>query len=374
MDSNSLRQLVWESEESAKLDFKIESYKIYEPKPTTQPEIQKWDKDRKEQWAELVKDIIALANGNLGTAGQTGYLIIGADDKLKADGTPTLRDVGNLALTSTEVLQKVNSYCDPRLPELQCEKVIVDGVNLFVISIPYFPYLYRLSKELKTKKEYSPYVVPLRRKDGEETYAASPIEVEVMENEKRGRNKPLSDWVKLEVDEEKVRLISKLELRHKSRLGCSIGLVGILLYFRIIVIPIFMVPNFTLQIWHLIFGLLLAIFLSYSLRPYSEAMNLYRKRPRNIEGSTFIGQNKFMANVSESNYLIYSLTADCLYPGCDAGKIIITYAPLREIPNLDQPFVGICSIAGKDHSYRVDQNWVAKRREFNWSDPNTKLG
>jgi hypothetical protein len=122
MDNTRLRQLVWKPEENAKLDFKIEPYKIYEPRPTISSEIDKWRDAREQQWAELTKDIIALTNGNIGTAEETGYLVIGAGDKLKADGKPTLRNVSETVPTQTEILQKVNSYCYPEIPDLQCEK------------------------------------------------------------------------------------------------------------------------------------------------------------------------------------------------------------------------------------------------------------
>jgi hypothetical protein len=186
MDIDRLRQFVLQPEESAKLDFKIELYKINEPKPTVQADIQRWTDAREQQWAELTKDIIALANGNIGTATQIGYLIVGADDKLKPDGTPNLRDVGNKVPTRKEILDKVNSYCQIPLPDIQCEKILLDGINLFVISIPPSPYLHRLSKQLKTpKKEYSPHTVLIRRRDGERTYEASPEEQTAIEQEKQ---------------------------------------------------------------------------------------------------------------------------------------------------------------------------------------------
>ena len=186
MDIDRLRQFLLQPQESAKLDFKIELYKINEPKPTVQADIQRWTDAREQQWAELTKDIIALANGNIGTATQIGYLIIGADDKLKPDGTPNLRDVGNKVPTRKEILDKVNSYCQIPLPDIQCEKILLDGINLFVISIPPSPYLHRLSKQLKTpKKEYSPHTVLVRRGDGERTYEASSDEQKAIEQEKQ---------------------------------------------------------------------------------------------------------------------------------------------------------------------------------------------
>jgi hypothetical protein len=53
MDSDRLRQFVLQPAESAKLDFKIELYKINEPKPTVQADIQRWTDAREQQWAEL---------------------------------------------------------------------------------------------------------------------------------------------------------------------------------------------------------------------------------------------------------------------------------------------------------------------------------
>lgn len=186
MDSEKLREIVLEPEESAKLDFKIQLYKINEPKPSEQAEIQKWSQTKEEQWAELTKDILALSNGNINTATKTGYIIIGADDKLKLDGTPNLRDVGDTVPTRKEILDKVNSYCQPPLPDIQCQKIPLDSIELFVISIPPSPYLHKLSKELKTpKKQYSPHTVLVRRGDGEKIYAASSDEQIAIEKEKK---------------------------------------------------------------------------------------------------------------------------------------------------------------------------------------------
>jgi len=186
MDTQTLRQIVWQPKETAKLDFKIELYKINELRPTIQSEIQKWTEAKEQHWGELIKDVLALTNGNIKTSLDTGYLIIGADDKLKADGTPTLRNFVDKKLTPKEILEKVNSYCYPPLPDIKCEIIEVDSINLFVISIPPSPYLHRLSKQLKTpKKEYSPHTVLVRRGDGERTYEASPEEQKAIEQEKQ---------------------------------------------------------------------------------------------------------------------------------------------------------------------------------------------
>lgn len=49
----------------------------------------KWGHDgniKKRQRHELIKDILALVNGNANVAGETVYLIIGADDDLDQHG------------------------------------------------------------------------------------------------------------------------------------------------------------------------------------------------------------------------------------------------------------------------------------------------
>ena len=148
MDKSSLRNLVWQPKENAKLDFKIEMYKIFEPKPSASADIQKWQEAKEQQWAELTKDVIAIANGNVGTAEETGYLIIGAKDKLGTDEKPMLRDVGTNIPSCRQVLDKVDSYCNPPL-QLHCDLIKVDDINLFVISFPPSPHLHRLSKQLK---------------------------------------------------------------------------------------------------------------------------------------------------------------------------------------------------------------------------------
>lgn len=202
IDINTIQQLVCNPKESAKIDFKIETYEIFLPKPEDNRAIEKWTKDREKNWGELVKDIIAITNGNVGTAGQVGYLIIGAGDKLKQDGTPNLRSVTEKMPTRKDIFDKVNSYCDPRLPDFQYEEILVEGKKLFVISIPPSPYLHRLSKLLKTSgQDFSPHTVLLRRGDGEETYAASPIERETIEKKLISSN-PSSEEVKSKFQEE----------------------------------------------------------------------------------------------------------------------------------------------------------------------------
>lgn len=131
MENQKLRQivsgLVFQPRETAKVDFKIELHKICEPKPKVQSEVQKWSEAKEIQWGEFVKDVLSLANGNVGYAGHSGYLVIGADDKLKQDGTLNLRDVGDETPTQKQILEKVNSYCSPPLPDLCCDIIKLES-------------------------------------------------------------------------------------------------------------------------------------------------------------------------------------------------------------------------------------------------------
>ncbi|PSB22813.1 hypothetical protein C7B76_02550 [filamentous cyanobacterium CCP2] len=209
MDIQELEELVRHPQESAKLDFKLLSYKLFEPQPTKpidpskqkiwKEQRDKWEDDRIRQWGELVKDIISLTNGNIGTVNQTAHLIIGADDKLKPDGTPNILDVGDQTPPRKDIYEKVNSYCQPRLPDLHCNIYQFESKRLLVISVPPSPYLHKLSKQLKTpKKDFSPYTVLIRRGDGEEIYEASREEQEAIEKEKQAFSQILPKVAKYE--------------------------------------------------------------------------------------------------------------------------------------------------------------------------------
>ena len=145
MNSETLRQKL-SQQESAKLDFKIKLHKIFEPKPAEASKVREWANDSNQQWAELVKDILALANGNSGTAAETGFLIIGAANKLNPNGSRDLRDVGDPVPTEREILDKVTSYCRPQSIEIKCCTIVLDEKNLLVVSISPSSYLYSLTK------------------------------------------------------------------------------------------------------------------------------------------------------------------------------------------------------------------------------------
>lgn len=159
MNVVKLQKLLREREpEDLKLDFKQKLHAIHHSDKKVQSE----------QWNELIKDILALANGNVGTAGQPGYLIIGVADKLNQYGTRDLYDVGEVKITSTHILNKVNSACSPPLPNLYIKVIRLEGKRILVITIPPTPHLHETTKRLETpnKTIYQENTVFIRRKEG----------------------------------------------------------------------------------------------------------------------------------------------------------------------------------------------------------------
>jgi hypothetical protein len=134
MTPDELRKLLAQ-DENPKLDFKIDC-----------------SPSRDEEWNELVKDILALANGNVGFSHLPGYLIIGASDAKKSDGTRELRDASQVTLKKRDLLARVNGISSPRLPDLDFELAELNGTKILVITIPPTPYLYEIKTYLQTPK------------------------------------------------------------------------------------------------------------------------------------------------------------------------------------------------------------------------------
>lgn len=155
--------------ESPKLDFKRE-YKLYDRPPANTDE-KMWADYVKGQWDELVKDIVALANGNVGTAGQDGFLVIGADDELPSLGVRQIYDTSRLEITEQQVLARVNSACDPPIPNLTCERVEIMGKQVTVITVHSSPYLHETSRQLQTTKGSFDERGALRHVEIDKTYS-----------------------------------------------------------------------------------------------------------------------------------------------------------------------------------------------------------
>lgn len=155
MDIEELALLLRQQEpEKTNLDFKRKLYAVDHPKV------------RDTQWDEFIKDILSLANGNIGTAQTKSYLIIGVGDELNPLGTRDIFDVGEVNISAQRILQKVNSACRPPLPDLEIETVRFAGKRILIITIPPTPYLHETTRALKTSHTiYQENTVFIRRKE-----------------------------------------------------------------------------------------------------------------------------------------------------------------------------------------------------------------
>lgn len=138
---------------------------------------------------ELAKDVMALAN----TAGRNrddyAYLIIGAGDKLKADGTRDRDDVRAYNYSRKSILDTVNAKCYPSLPDLSYEEVEVDGNHYGVVIVPPSPFRHELSSDLDAASgSWKKGMVPIRR--GDEVAPASFQEMTLLNHQKESWGKP----------------------------------------------------------------------------------------------------------------------------------------------------------------------------------------
>ncbi len=149
MNVDELLRLL-DKKEGLKLDFKRE-YKLNE-NPPAGTDRNMWSQFIKGQWDEFIKDVIALANGNVGMADQDAHLIIGVDDDLSSGGVREIYDTERLKITEQQILLKVNSACNPPIPSLTCERLMIGGKQIIVITISPSPYVHETTRILKTTK------------------------------------------------------------------------------------------------------------------------------------------------------------------------------------------------------------------------------
>jgi hypothetical protein len=172
--------------------------------------------------------------------------------------------------------------------------------------------------------------------------------------------------IQLEANLEQSYRISRWRLKNQAWKGYFISIVGIILYLGLTIGLLLIKPDIAFSTWHIIILVVVIASFIYVLKPYLEDMSLYYKRPKKTHQSIFVGQGRFMEEKDENSYLVYNPTAACIYPCCNEGKIVVTNAPPREASRLGKTYVGICSIADKDHSYRIDHIWVATPESFDW--------
>ncbi len=132
---------------------------------------------------EVAKDIIALANTAGRSADDYAYLIIGAGDDFRPDGTRGSEDVRQHGYDGKTFLSIVNDRCAPGLPDLWYEEIELGGTYYGVVVVPPSPYMHELTRNLDMPKGFWPKgAVLIRRGDG--VGAASYKEMQVIEREK----------------------------------------------------------------------------------------------------------------------------------------------------------------------------------------------
>jgi hypothetical protein len=153
MDEKQLKKLLLESKEQDWFDFK-EKLKIY----------QSDGKLVEKQRDELIKDIFGLANGNSHIVRKTKYLIIGVDDKkIDENGYRILYNVDYKVPSQSDLAKWLSSAGSPTIVGLECESVLFQGVNLFIITIPPTFDLYETTRELNASSHFNKHTVFMRQ-------------------------------------------------------------------------------------------------------------------------------------------------------------------------------------------------------------------
>jgi hypothetical protein len=119
---------------------------------------------------------------------------------LHPDSTRQLYDTSYLGITRQQIMGKVNEACSPKLVDLYCEYVILDGHQICVIKIPPSPYIHETNRQLeifqgkfddtgklrqliKSPKTYTPHTAFIRR--GEDIHPATNDERRKLDEEKK---------------------------------------------------------------------------------------------------------------------------------------------------------------------------------------------
>lgn len=72
-----------------------------------------------------------------------------------------------------------------------------------------------------------------------------------------------------------------------------------------------------------------------------------------------------LAMKDAGGYTILQCRGDCQYLGCH-GEVALTEPPARYRQRGDARFVGICTVAGRQHTHAIDFNWVIQRETLDW--------
>jgi hypothetical protein len=145
MELDKFEELILKNE-SPKLEFK-QFYKLsLKYLPEIDGIIQKEIKTNQEK--EIIRDIIAITNGSETTASEPAYLLIGVDDTLDENHKRALFDTSDLAINEFLILNMVNGKCNPPIPDLKVEQIIIEEKVIHIIIIPPTPYVHELKETM----------------------------------------------------------------------------------------------------------------------------------------------------------------------------------------------------------------------------------
>jgi predicted HTH transcriptional regulator len=134
MNTEELKRVIANGE-NAKVDFKRQWYKKEDLK------------------GEFVKDMLALANGDIHSTDKTAYLVIGIEDETKKafdfDNSAIPRSLDKL---TQQLLEILNNYSQPEFLSLDIEWIDYDEREVLVLSVAPHGRLISLSKDLQLKR------------------------------------------------------------------------------------------------------------------------------------------------------------------------------------------------------------------------------
>jgi len=116
--------------------------------------------ENKRQKDEMLRDILALANGSIETVGQPAYLIFGVSDQISDDGHRKIVGVEPNLPCADDLLKMLRAVSAPPIAHLETEWFLIDSKHIYVICVPFSPYLHETIRDFQTdKQKYTRYVV-----------------------------------------------------------------------------------------------------------------------------------------------------------------------------------------------------------------------
>jgi len=178
IDEQKLKEFLALKDESPKVEFKLK-YELS-------------GQNKSKNLDELAKDLLALTNTAGRAADDFAFLIVGAGDKLKSNGTRDASDVRPSNFSAEQFLSIVNARCTPPVADLRYSVIEHDGNFYGAVEIPPSPYIHELIRNLDTPRgSWHLGAVLIRR--GSEIGIATRSEMRQMEREKENWSGVSSD-------------------------------------------------------------------------------------------------------------------------------------------------------------------------------------